>query len=118
MKKKIITLFMAVVMIASCFAGMILPLSGTTVSEESEVSEMDAVDTSVYVMSDVRNRIPFNADWKFIREDIPAAGQVQLDDSEWGVVSLPHSWTKEDYTVNPYYQGDAWYRKIFEVDAK
>ena len=63
--KKLLSCALALIMLASCFVGMILPSAGSTANETNAIS---TVDESVYVMSDVRNRIPFNEDWKFIKE--------------------------------------------------
>ena len=106
---------MAAAMLGSCFAGMTVPLSGTTVKEESEISDME---TNVYVLSDVRNRISFNEGWKFIKESASGAEQPKFDDSAWADVSLPHSWNDDDYNAGKYYQNEAWYRKTFEADTR
>jgi hypothetical protein len=34
--------------------------------------------------------------WHFLREDVPAAGGEDFDDSAWTLVTLPHTWNAED----------------------
>ena len=65
-----------------------------------------------------RNRIVFNSDWRFLRQNAEGAEKVAFDDSQWESVTLPHTWNASDYNVKTYYRGDAWYRKTFEVGTK
>jgi beta-galactosidase len=77
----------------------------------------------------------FNDDWKFVRSDIPGAGNYDFDDSGWRVVDLPHDWSIEDVPpkegvrqVGPFSEesaggistghvigGTGWYRKSFTL---
>jgi beta-galactosidase len=68
----------------------------------------------------------FNADWKFIRQDVPGAQAVGFDDSQWETVSTPHSFNDVDsFRViidhsggdRGKYQGVVWYRKHFKLPA-
>jgi beta-galactosidase len=80
-----------------------------------------------------RLQILFDADWRFHRGDVEGGEKVQLDDSSWRLLSLPHDWSIEDipgtdspidpnaiggistgYTVG----GTGWYRKAFTVPSK
>ncbi len=68
----------------------------------------------------------FNADWKFIRQDVTNAEQVFFDDSQWANVSAPHTFNDVDsYNAiishsggdRHAYAGIAWYRKHFKLPA-
>lgn len=77
-----------------------------------------------------RKIIPFDNDWKFIREDIKGAEQTDFNDAGWRSLNVPHDWSIE----GPYDRNNAtgrgggylpggigWYRKAFtvsETDAK
>ena len=78
----------------------------------------------------------FNANWKFIRADVPSAEKPVFDDSEWRILDLPHDYSNEDLPVKegvkqigPFSEesaggpstahvvgGTAWYRKHFTLD--
>ena len=71
-----------------------------------------------------RNVKLFNEDWKFILEDIPNCSSIELDDSKWRVLNLPHDWAIEgDFSIdNPsgitggaLPGGIGWYRKSFTI---
>jgi len=66
----------------------------------------------------------FNPDWKFIREDVTNAEQVDFDDSKWTTVSAPHTYNDADSYEHIIshsggdrypYGGIAWYRKHFKL---
>ena len=68
----------------------------------------------------------FNPDWKFIREDVTNAEQVNFDDSKWSDVSAPHTYNDTDSYAHIIshsggdryaYAGIAWYRKHFKLPA-
>ena len=40
-----------------------------------------------------RSRINFNLNWRFIREDVSGAKVPEFDDSQWAIISTPHSST-------------------------
>jgi beta-galactosidase len=60
-----------------------------------------------------RTRIPFNADWRFLRSDAAAASEASFDDADWTSISLPHTYNALDGQDggNDYYRGIVWYRK-------
>lgn len=79
----------------------------------------------------------FNADWKFIRASIPGAEQVDIDDSDWMTVDLPHDYSLMDLSredapdqIGPFSKkspgngnatghfigGTGWYRKRFTLE--
>ena len=71
----------------------------------------------------VRVREKFNADWKFINEDIANAQDPDYDDSSWRQLDLPHDWAIEGpFSKEVYFQGGflpypgmGWYRKTFDI---
>ncbi|WP_255580375.1 glycoside hydrolase family 2 TIM barrel-domain containing protein [Flavobacterium sp. UMI-01] len=71
-----------------------------------------------------RARINFDADWKFIQEDVSGAQQINYKDASWRILNLPHDWSIEGaYNENnpmgaqcgylP--AGFGWYRKTINV---
>jgi beta-galactosidase len=69
-----------------------------------------------------RQRIDFNLDWLFVREDVPGAEAPGFDDSKWADIATPHSFNDVDSfrTLISHgggdrgtYKGLAWYRKHF-----
>ncbi|MEH7254357.1 sugar-binding domain-containing protein, partial [Neobacillus niacini] len=75
-----------------------------------------------------RKKLSFNANWKFIKQDVEGAQDPQYDDSEWVTVSTPHTFNDVD-TFDKFmegghngersmYTGKTWYRKHFTIDEK
>jgi beta-galactosidase len=73
-----------------------------------------------------RTTYNFNPGWKFIREDVTNAGQINFDDSKWADVSAPHTYNDVDsYTDfishsggdRRAWTGITWYRKHFKLPA-
>jgi beta-galactosidase len=50
--------------------------------------------------------------WRFVLGDIDGASDVDVDDSAWAVIDLPHTWNAFDGQDggNDYVRGIAWYR--------
>ncbi|MVT10354.1 glycoside hydrolase family 2 protein [Chitinophaga tropicalis] len=67
---------------------------------------------------EVRRRLIFNKDWKFMMGDHPAADTPAYEDSRWEQVSLPHSFSIPYFQSPDFYTGYGWYRKYFTVTAK
>ncbi len=60
-----------------------------------------------------------NDSWKFIKEDISSATNQEFNDSSWQKVNLPHTWNAIDaYTINKYYRGIGWYRRVLNLTKK
>ena len=59
----------------------------------------------------MRNVIKWNEHWKFVKGEC-------CQDAEWEEVTLPHTWNALDGQDggNDYYQGVAWYQKIFSLE--
>ena len=74
----------------------------------------------------VRERLDFNGDWRFIKEDVAGAQRNDFDDSDWRTLDLPHDWSIEgpfraDLASGTGYLpgGIGWYRKRFRLpDAR
>ncbi|PTQ82719.1 beta-galactosidase [Trichococcus patagoniensis] len=65
----------------------------------------------------MRKVIPFNHDWKFIKQDEDQAMGIYFDDGNWKVVQVPHTWNAIDGANGfAYHQGACWYRKEFTID--
>ena len=69
----------------------------------------------------------FDADWKFIRQDVVGAEAANFDDSKWDAVSLPHSYNEADSFRRiishgggdrGMFKGIGWYRKHFKIPAQ
>ena len=82
-------------------------------------------------MAEPRDRL-FDANWRFLRGDVPDAQQPAFDDASWRVLDVPHDWSIEDLdtpkSIGPFSQespggastghvlgGTGWYRKHFEL---
>lgn len=75
-----------------------------------------------------RESINFNADWRFLRDDAPAAAAQVFADFAWQSVSLPHTFNDVDTFDNwslPGHRGEqeqwsgrTWYRKTFRVPTE
>jgi beta-galactosidase len=66
----------------------------------------------------------FDADWRFLKDSVAGAEQVNFDDSGWRIQSVPHDWSVETALDRSYpsgrgssymYTGVGWYRKSFEI---
>lgn len=77
-----------------------------------------------------RQVLSFDKDWKFIKEDVKGAEQIEFNDAAWRSLNVPHDWSIEGPydRNNPTGRGGGylpagigWYRKTFtlnEADAK
>ena len=72
-----------------------------------------------------RERVSFNADWRFIKGEVAGAAGAAFDDSRWRRLELPHDFGiegpfKQEYageTGKLPWWGVAWYRKRFAAPA-
>jgi beta-galactosidase len=72
-----------------------------------------------------RERVSFNAGWRFSKTDPAPAMQAGFDDAAWRKLDLPHDWGiegpfKQEYpgdTGKLPWWGTAWYRKHFTLPA-
>jgi beta-galactosidase len=74
--------------------------------------------------SSLRAKLNFNLNWRFIREDVSGAEAPGFDDSQWTVISTPHSFNDTDSFRKIIshsggdlgtYKGLSWYRKHFNI---
>ncbi len=66
-----------------------------------------------------RDVYDFNTGWRYYGGDLPEAALTETDDSSWEIVNLPHTvrLMPAEASGSRNYQGPAWYRKHFVVDA-
>ena len=65
-----------------------------------------------------REVLDFNPGWRFHRGDIPSkSSPLQLDDSKWEVVNLPHTveLVPSEASGSRNYQGPAWYLSLIHI---
>lgn len=71
-----------------------------------------------------RETFSFNPGWKFIRENVAGAEQVEFNDSAWAEVSAPHTYNDSDSFAGlashsggdrDAWTGTTWYRKRFRL---
>lgn len=93
-----------------------------TASDNSDSVETSSLNSSEQSYSGIREKLDFNRGWKFARQNIPSAVEVDypLEQLErWESVSLPHTVREEPFVssggIN--YQGEAMYRKHFLLDS-
>jgi beta-galactosidase len=70
-----------------------------------------------------RQKLLFNADWKFYKGEVRNGQDIQLNDQNWRKLELPHDWSIEGpfdqqwASATGYLPGGiGWYRKTFTVD--
>lgn len=74
-----------------------------------------------------KRELNFNADWRFLREDVAGAELPDFDDGQWASVSCPHTWNDIDsfddfgkgghQGESDLWKGTAWYRKHFTLPS-
>src|ERR1017187_786862 len=102
----------------------LLPLIAVTLLASAH--PLWSADTKFTPPASPRVTYNFNADWRFIRQDVPGAEVVSFDDSLWDTVSTPHTFNDVDsFRVvidhsggdRGTYKGISWYRKHFKLPA-
>ena len=76
---------------------------------------------ALYARATESASIPFDAQWRFIRADVPQAQTPESDDQTWETVTLPHTAHTEPLVTGRgarQWQGICWYRKTFELPPK
>ena len=75
-----------------------------------------AADDTYRAADSPRTVISMNDHWRHSTGDVANAQGIDLDDSGWSLVDLPHSYNAADGADGGgYYRGIAWYRKTFVV---
>ncbi|WP_159522981.1 glycoside hydrolase family 2 TIM barrel-domain containing protein [Sunxiuqinia indica] len=76
----------------------------------------------VFSQNELRVKENFDFDWRFTLSDSTVYQQAEYDDSNWGIVKLPHDWSiNEPAGINSgrsmgfYPGGIGWYRKTFTI---
>jgi beta-galactosidase len=64
-----------------------------------------------------RERVNFNANWRFKLGKNEGAEAPALEDRSWQSVGLPHSFSMPYFRAPAFYTGDAWYRKTFTLPS-
>ncbi len=72
-------------------------------------------------------KLNFNPDWRFIKQDVKGAEATDFDDRSWQPVSTPHTYNDTDTFDNfsplnhmgelDQWGGKTWYRKVFDAPA-
>ncbi len=63
----------------------------------------------------LRQNLNLNRDWKFQLGDYPGAQAPGYDDSGWGAINLPHSFSLPYFQWKDFYVGYGWYRKHLAI---
>lgn len=66
--------------------------------------------------TDNREVVNLNREWTYQRGDYPGAEQADYDDSGWGHIGLPHSFSIPYFMWKDFYIGYGWYRKTIWLD--
>ena len=56
-----------------------------------------------------------NAEWKFKLGSVENGQAVDLDDSQWELAHIPHSFSLPYFLSDRFYTGDGWYRKKINI---
>jgi len=65
-----------------------------------------------------RADVILDSSWRFIQQNVTNGQAIDLDDSSWTNVNLPHTWDIADGQDGPataYYRGIGWYRTHYTV---
>jgi beta-galactosidase len=66
----------------------------------------------------MRKILNLNNEWRFIKQNEEQAVENTYDDSNWEIVTIPHTWNAIDGANGfNYYKGACWYRKAFSVGS-
>ncbi|SDM91964.1 sugar-binding domain-containing protein [Bacillus sp. OK048] len=86
---------------------------------------LDRIDSILAVNS---SKLNFNSEWRFQQEAVVDAQHPKFDDSDWSIVSTPHTFNDVDTFDNfmegghngerGMFTGKTWYRKCFKLDQK
>lgn len=72
---------------------------------------------NIHVNADSRIQLNMNTDWAFFRGEVDNGQKVNLDDSKWMPVVIPHimQLEKKHCGGNGIYDGIGWYRRYFKI---
>ena len=95
-------------------------------------SAQPAPDRDTTALAAARRELPLHPQWRFQKEaaadsahpsasDTPARAAADFDDRAWEPVGVPHCYndldTYQNGNFSASYQGNAWYRNRFKLDA-
>ena len=69
----------------------------------------------IWAEDSLRQNININREWKFQLGDYPGAEASAFDDTAWGAINLPHSFSIPYFQYKDFYVGYGWYRKRLEI---
>ncbi len=69
-------------------------------------------------LTEPRERININREWKVKLGDHPGAEATSYDDKAWSNINLPHNFSIPYFRSPHWYTGYGWYRKYFNVPAQ
>ncbi|MFA6589479.1 MAG: hypothetical protein WCS66_03940, partial [Bacteroidales bacterium] len=90
-------------------------------SKKSTISFILAVVLFVGTVSaakSIRTTYNFNSSWLLYVGDIPAAREIEFDDSEWKTVNLPAAFNEDEAfakSIHELTDTVVWYRKHFKI---
>lgn len=56
---------------------------------------------ALYARAMDSNSVPFDSQWRFVRNDVPGAEALGFDDRAWEMVTLPHTAHTEALVTGP-----------------
>lgn len=64
-----------------------------------------------------RLKFSINETWKFFKGDFQNAASIQANDSDWEIISFPHTWNNKDTDDETpgFYRGTGWYRRNLDI---
>lgn len=101
--RKIISLFTAMALFSCCCGVNAETTDGVLIGGEGETARIEE---------------NFNRDWLFAYGELPGSEAMEIDETGWCSVALPHSFSiPYDLNDDRFYIGTGWYRKEFDVPA-
>jgi beta-galactosidase len=82
------------------------------------ITGTDVASAAHQALPTLRQTLPINTGWKFVRRDVPDAEKPGFNDSAWQSVTLPHTYNGIDGEKHGhYYRGPTWYMVPTENSA-
>lgn len=99
--------------------------TGVVANTNTKMVQSDVEEVLVDIIGDNQRSTLFNDSWKFHRGEVKGAQNVDLNDSSWDGVDLPHDYSiDQEFTTAGEAEsgflpgGIGWYRKTFVVPKK
>ena len=96
------------------YVGMVL-CAGCMVLGAGQLNAQAAVAAGKKPMLSGRVVSNLNAEWKFKLGSVEHGEAVDLDDSQWEIAHVPHSFSMPYFLSDRFYTGDGWYRKKIHI---